>query len=285
MKFSFVVSALYLGSQLVLPTSLLSAAPQNGTATDSNSKTMSHSKANSAKQLTHEATLLLQQVEQAKQAVTAKQTQTAVSHINQAMSDRNQLATLSKAKGQSMIVPLYTELDDTSTLGPMLSAKKGKPQPNTNAPITVDDAAVQYTFVGLDLDKAKSRLEAAKTALHNNNPQAASDSLAAIGTDLEVETKDADLPLLAARENLGLAQTAVQKRQYKEANAALKEASIDVDKYSNQNSAQHAQEAKDLHGKIDSLSKTIEQDHSGAANTIQNWWHEVDSWFTHEIHS
>lgn len=260
---------------------MLSAAPQKSYATKSTASEASTSKDDTTKRLDREATNILQQVNEASKAITAKQTKTAIMHIDRALAIRSQLATLSKAQGQSMIVPLYAELDDTSVLGPMLSTKKGKPQPSTSGPITVDDASAQYTFVGLDLDKAKSRLDGAKMALNNKNPQAASDSLAAIGTDLVVETEEADLPLLAARENLGIAQTAVKNRKYQEANAALKEASMALNTYSNKNSGQHTGEAKALRTKIDSLSQNIAQNHSGAEATIDGWWHEVDNWFTH----
>lgn len=289
MKLGFVVSGMYLACQIALPTSVLNAAPKTASANKStidSNKQAGHTKNDLTKQLSQQATRLIQEVEQARQAVAAKQTQAALSDIDHALSDRSQLASLAKANGRPMIVPLYTELDDSSTLGPVLAARKGKPQPNPSSPITVDDASAQFTFVGMDLDKAKSRLEAARTALHNNNPQAASDSLAAIGSDLVVQTEQTDLPLLAARENLGIAETAVKSGKYQEASAALKEASIDVDKYSKEGSAHHAHEASDLHKRIDVLTQTISQHHSTtAANTIDNWWHEVDGWFMHAIHS
>jgi hypothetical protein len=285
MKSKLLAGAIFLASQIVAQTSILSAAPQKADANPSVSKKTPDSTGDFAKRLSRQATNLLQQVDQANKAVTAKQTQTAIGHINQALADRNQLATLLKAKGQSLVVPLYSELEDQSVLGPVLSARKGKPQPSTSAPITVDDASAQFTFVGLDLDKAESRLDAAKKALENKNPQAASDSLAAIGTDLVVETQEADLPLLAARENLALARTATKNRKYKEASAALKEASIALDTYSKRNATQRTVEVKDLRSKIDSLSQTVAQNHSNAETTIDGWWRQVDSWFTHVAHS
>jgi flagellin-specific chaperone FliS len=284
MKSSFVVGAVYLACQMALTPSMLSAAAQNTTTKNSTSSKTSQANDHSSEQLSRLATRMLQQVDEARQALATKQNQTAVNHINRALGDRQQLASDAKAKGRSMIVPLYSEFDDTSVLGPMLAGRKGgKQQPSTSAPITVDEASAQYTFVGLDLDKAKSRLEAAKTALRNNNSQAATDSLTAVGDDLVVETEQADFPLLAARENLGIAEGAVKNGKYQEATAALKEASTDLHKYANGNSAHQAEEARELGKKMDSFSQTITQNHAenhgAAVSKIDGWWHEVDGWF------
>ncbi len=269
------------GGLLFVPASSVLAAPRSEGATTSHS----NSKATASKQLSLEATHMLHEIQIARQAITANEKQQAIEDIDHAMAQRNRLMTLTKAKGQSMVVPLYTELDDTSVLGPMIAARKGKQQPNMSSPITVDDATAQYTFVGLDLDKAGRRLEAARTALTNNNNQAASDSLGAIGDDLIVESRDSDLPLLAARENLGLAASAAKHSKYQEASAALKEASTDVNQYASTNSAKHAEEAKVMRTKIDNLSKTITEHHDTAVGTIEGWWQEVDSWFTRKMDS
>lgn len=270
------------GALLVLPSALVAASPLRASgaqkSTSNNAKTNS-AKASKSKQLSADALHLLQQVGMARQAISAKDTKKAVSDIDHALAERSKLATASKAEGQSMVVPLYSELDDNSTLGPVLAARKGQQQPNLSKPLTVEDASVQYTFVGLDLDKAKSRLEAAKTALHNNNTQAASDSLAAIGSDLTVESSSQDVPLLAIRENLGMAQTAVKHAKYADASASLKEAAAELKEYGN-GSAAHAQDAQKLHDQVDALSKTISEHHSNAKGTIEGWWQEVDSWFT-----
>jgi hypothetical protein len=285
MKSNVFVGAALLASAMLGPTSMLAGAPQNASGDHQATGKPTGSTSDTSKRLSQQATDLLRHVDEARRAVDAKQTQSAMRHVDQALADRNQLVTLLKDKGQSLIVPLYSEIDDSSVLGPVLSARKGKPQPSTSGPITVDDASAQYTFVGLDLDKAMSRLDAAKKALENKNPQAASDSLGAIGTDLVVETKEADLPLLAARENLGIAQAAVKHRKYTEATAALKEASIALDTYSKGSGAQHSSDVKDLRSKIDSLSQTVAQNHSNAETTIEGWWHQVDGWFAHAAHS
>jgi hypothetical protein len=61
--------------------------------------------------------------------------------------------TLAKSKGTSLVVPLYSEFDEASTLGPMMAARKGKQAPgNTNgaktyAPVTAIRGLGPYTSV------------------------------------------------------------------------------------------------------------------------------------------
>ena len=185
------------------------------------------------------------------------------------------------------MVPLYSEFDESSVLRPLEAKRQGGQQSGagSSAPINVAHTSGQYTFVGIDLDKAKQRLDAAKTALQNKNLQSADDSLSALQTDLIMETVASDLPLLTARENLGLAKSAVDKKDYKEAQTALKGASSALDRYANEASAQHVQEAKDLSKAISSYSQSIAQNHSGAAGKIDGWWHQVDNWFTKQAQS
>ncbi len=266
---------------VALTTSALHAAQGNPGASSPAAKTATQPP---SRQSSHLALRLLDQVERAKQSLAANQTQTAVQHINQALTFRDQLAARPHATGGPVIVPLYWEFDDTSVLGRALAARKdGKPQPAKSAPITVDAAGMQYTFVGLDLNKVRSRLDAAKSALSSNDPQAAATSISRIGDELVVMKVQAEYPLLAARENLGLAEIAIMNGRYTEAAAALKEASVTLDQYASGHSAHRPFEAKSLSKRIDSLSHTITQNHTGAASKIDGWWNEVNGWFTHPI--
>ena len=277
MKLRCIVPAMCV----VLTTSALNAAPGNTGASSPAAQTASQP---GNRRSSHLALRLLDQVEQARQSLAASQTQTAVEHINRALAYRDQLTSMLPGNSRHVIVPLYWEWDDTSVLGPVLAARKdGKPQPNKSAPITVDAAGTQYTFVGLDLNKVRSRLDAAKSALSSNNPQAASSSLDRIGDELVVMRVQAEFPLLAARENLGLAEIAIMNGRYTEAAAALKEASITLDQYASEHSAHRPYEAKSLSKRISSLSQTIAQNHTGAVSKIDGWWNEVNGWFTHPI--
>ncbi len=292
MKVTYMAGAVYLACQMTMVTPVLNAAPQNTSAAHSTeSKAPSHATNNPAKQMNQLAIRLLQHTDQARHAIQNKDKAAALKHINQALANRDQLASLAKSKGLPMVVPLYTEFDETSTLGPVAAARKGKQQPNAKSttksytPVTVDQASGEFTFMGLDLDKAKTRLDAAKAALNNGNTQSASDSLAAVETDLVMETEQANFPLLAARENLGIAESALQDGHVKETGAALKEAAKDLNTFAAGNPARHADDARNLSKTIDSYSQNIGQNHSAAVSKIDGWWHEVDNWFDHQTKS
>jgi hypothetical protein len=235
-----------------------------------------------ATRMSHQAADIFKQVNLAETALDANQKTVALHHIDTAMANRTQLAAMAKADNLPMVVPIYSEFEDESVVGPVLASKNnGKNPPNMKGPIAVDEASDQLTFVGIDLDKTKTRLESARTAIDNNNMQAAKDTLKAIGDDLVVVKVDTDAPLLAARENLGIAQTAAKRHSYTEAKGALKEASIDLGEYAKENSAKHSQEATELKAKIDKLSNSVNGSQAGVEGTIEQWWDTVDSWMHH----
>jgi hypothetical protein len=286
LKENDMAGAVYLACQMIMVTPVLNAATQSSGAANSTTKSKpSHASSDTAKQMSQLATRLLQHADQARHALQNNEKQAAVKHIDQALANQSQLASLAKSKGTSLIVPLYTEFDETSTLGSLAAAKKNNEQPNakktpnTYTPVTVEQASGEFTFVGLDLDKAKTRLDAAKTALHNGNAQAATDSLAAVETDLVRETEQTNFPLLAARENLGIAESAIQNGHSKEAAAALKEASKDLDTFASGNPPRHADQARNLSKTVNSYSQNIGTNHTAAPSKIDGWWHEVDNWF------
>ncbi|MHB8301980.1 MAG: YfdX family protein [Acidobacteriaceae bacterium] len=266
---------------VALTTAALHAAPVNTGASSPAAGTASQPPNRHSSQL---ALRILDQVEQARQSLTAKQTKTAVEHINRALADRDRLTAMSPATSQPVIVPLYWEFDDTSVLGRAMATRKdGKQLPSKSSPITVDQAGTQYTFVGLDLNKVRTRLDNAKSALSEDHPKAAAGSLDRIGDELVVMTVKAEYPLLAARENLGLAEIAITNGRYTEAAAALKEAGTTLDQYASGQSAHRPHEAKSLSKRIDALAQTIKQDHANASSKIDGWWNEVNGWFTHPI--
>jgi hypothetical protein len=94
-----------------------------------------------------------------------------------------------------------------------------------------------------------------------------------------METDEASFPLLAARENLGVAEAAVKDAHSKEVAAALKEASTDLNKFADGNPPQHAAEARNLSKTIDSYAHNIASSNTAAAVKIDGWWREVNSWF------
>lgn len=237
------------------------------------------------RQYSQRALEILAQVEQARQAIAANQTQQALHHIHHALAIHSRLMATAQSNGHSILVPLYWEFDQSSTLAPMMAQRKdaGK-QPGKHEPVTVQAAATQYTFVALDLRKVERRLVAAQSALQQNQLQPADQSLSHIADELVVMKVEGEYPLLAARENLGLAEVAIQSGHYQEASAALKEASVTLDQYASSKASHRPYEAKSLSKRIAAMSATVEQNHANSAKQVDQWWNEVSTWFTHPIH-
>lgn len=274
MKLSFIVPVVCLA----LTASAQARAQNSGASSTATTPSQPRSKKSSDLGIR-----ILGQVEKAKQSLAASQTQTAIGHVDRALMFRDRLSSMAQTNVRPVIVPLYWEFDDTAVLGRAMAARKGGRQPSKSGPVTVDQAGTQYTFIGLDLNKVRSRLDAAKSALSSNHPHAAASSLDRIGNDLVVMTVKAEYPLLAARENLGLAELAIQNGRYNEAGAALKEAATTLDQYASGSAAHRPNEAKSLSKRIDAASRTVAQNHTETASKIDGWWNEVNGWFTHPI--
>lgn len=248
-----------------------------------NSNDQSNTHLNSTdKQLNQMAANLFRDIHNAETALSNNSKSNAQADVKQALNDWQRMSSLENANG-AVVVPLYAELDETQTLAPMTMQHRENNNnedaaQNRYAPVTVDQASGQFTFVGLDLNKAKKDLDAAETAINNGNMEAAQASLQAVGDKLVTTTVQSDFPLLAARENLGIAESAVKNGREREAKAALKEASKDLDSYAN-GSQNHAQDAKDLGNNIRSFSQNLNQGNSQAANKIDGWWNQVNGWF------
>jgi flagellin-specific chaperone FliS len=281
MKLKHVVPVACLA---LVPFTLPSAQAQAAPAQTSTSSTMPamHSR---NRQYSQRALEILAQVEQARQAIAANQSQEALHHIHRALAIHSRLMASAQSYGHSLLVPLYWEFDESSVLGPMMAQRKDASAPaSKHQPVTVQAASTQYTFVALDLRKVERRLVAAQSALQQNQMQQADASLSHIADELVVMKVQGEYPLLAARENLGLAEMAVSSGHYQEAAAALKEASITLDQYASSKSSHRPYEAKSLSKRIAALSGTVEHDHAGAAQQIDKWWNEVSTWFSHPIH-
>ena len=286
MRFSTFFAGCYLVSQITLVCPLMAAPPgANANASAADAKTSSTS--NTEQKLTQLSTRMLRQIELARQAIAKQDTQTALNHVRQALGDQSQVSSLAKTNGLPTVLPLYSEFDEDSVLGPLASKRNGNQKGNSPSSNTVgvEHAAGQYTFIGIDLDKTKQRLNAAETALNNKNLQSADDSLAAVGNELVMETVESDLPLLTVRGNLGIAESAAKKDHFHEAATALKDASSALDRYSRENPRSHGKDAESLSKTIGSYAQSITHNSAGAAAKIDGWWHEVDSWFAKQARS
>lgn len=290
MKLSLAAGAACLACQLLVAAPVL--AQQNNSSTNNNaSQRWQHNENSNSgavqpnstdKKLNQDAVQMFKDIANAQAAIKHNSKSQAQSNVQQALQQWQQMSSVEKANG-AVIVPLYSELDETQTLAPMAMQHKSNNEDaaqNRYAPVTVEQASGQFTFVGLDLDKAKKKLDAAEAALNNGNMEAANDALRAVGDELVTGSVQANYPLLAARENLGIAEGAIQNGHERQAKAALNEASKDLDSFST-GSQHHGSDAKNLASQIQSFSQNLNQNqnHQNAENKIDGWWKQINSWF------
>jgi hypothetical protein len=230
---------------------------------------------------------LLQDASHADQALQKRDESAANKDIDDAMMIRTKLTQQAKADEESMVVPLYTDLDDTQylaavgkprTLNETASGTKATSK-STPQPMTVTSNVGQLTYLAIDLDKTKSRLNAAKIAIRNKNEQAAEDSLGAIGSNLVAVSVSTDLPLLTAREDLTLARAALRAKNDQAATADLHQASRALTAYAA--SGPHAEDAKRLSSEISALAGKTSTSSSVLTQNVDSWWERVKDWFAH----
>jgi len=166
--------------------------------------------------------------------------------------------------------PLYAELDNTAVLSLAVKRRSHAPAHATNtstAPpaLTPRSNVSQVTYLAIDLDKVKVRLEAA------------TDSLARIGNNLIETTVSADEPLLTARQDLVLAQNALKADHYPTASSDLQQASASLKKYAN---ASHSAERQRMAADIDSSMPVGSNRDSELSTKIDGWWSSVTNWFS-----
>jgi hypothetical protein len=136
---------------------------------------------------------LLGDAKLARVALISNDTATATKDIDSAVVARAKLVQIAEANGKSMVVQIYTELDDNAVLPSEFMVPERVPNETRAAHIK----ALETTYFAINLDKARTRLDAAQRAVRNNDDQAAEDSLAAIRSDLVRGNDAGDVPLLA----------------------------------------------------------------------------------------
>jgi hypothetical protein len=209
----------------------------------------------------------------ARVALTDSRPSAATEYIASASAASRKLVRLREANGESMVVQIYTELDNNAALsGDFMLPDWG-----------MDDTraghlkALEVTYFAINLDTARAQLQAARQAIRGRNDLAAEKSLAAIRSSLIHGNNAADVPLLTARRDLALAQQAVTSNQPSAASADLERASDSLNSYSSagRTSAVH-QLAADIHS-----SMAVNANNGPTAATkIDGWWASVKSWFS-----
>ena len=241
-------------------------------------------------QQSHAAAKMLEETAHARQAIKDKNQQMAVTHVNQALEAAGKIQTTAG------MIPIYTELEQTSVIGPLQAARGAQTPESTTAsreapaPATaareqkpggmaVRDVEGGFTSINVDMSEARTHLDAAKTALQDNNLSQADTALQAVQSGVSMMTVEADLPLVKARQNLAMALTHVKQGRMSGAQAPLKAAADALDSYRQMPSAAHSTEAAQLSRDIhDFVSTMKEKTQSQASDQIQQWWNHVADW-------
>ncbi len=236
------------------------------------------------RQMTNLAAQLLKDSDSARLALGTNTTASANTDIDKALAVQAKMEKLVRADGMAMIVPVYTELDDITVLSDATKAGTTKvapkAAPSSGAATTVRSNIAGSTYLAVDLNKAKSRLDAAKLELRGHHSQAASDSLAAIGSDLIERRVSADVPLLTARQDLSLAQRALKSKDLAAASSDLRQASKSLDAYT---SSDHSADARRLSADINSAIPLTAHRSASVSTKIATWWTSVRDWFSQHV--
>jgi hypothetical protein len=230
----------------------------------------------SDRQMTTLAAQIINDARSAQGRLVKHDTTAATTDIDRALAARRTLSAMAARNGMTAIVPIYTELDDTAVLS--MLAKKHAQATASSTPTSgvVRSNVEQVTSLAIDLDQTRARLDAARKAIADKNDQAAQDSLAAVGSDLVATTVSEDAPLLTARQDLALAQAAIDGKHLQAASADLRQASKSLTAYSG--SAHNAQ-ALSIANAIDAATPITTTKTSSVAKRIDGWWASVKTWF------
>ena len=242
------------------------------------------------------AAKMLDHTAKARQAIQSKNQRQAVSHVNEALEAAGKIQTTAG------IIPIYTELEQVSIIGPLQAARTQgqaaseaarEAEPGTTTEqqppatgeaergVVVREVEGGFTRVAVDMSQARTHLDAAKTALQSNDMAQADKALQAVQTSVSMVTVDADMPLVKARQNLALAMWQVKQGQASNAQAPLREAASALDSYRQMPGAAHSSEAAQLSKDIQNFVSTMQQQsQTQTTDHIQQWWNRVADWTT-----
>jgi hypothetical protein len=248
--------------------------------------------------------------DEARQAIINKDQHSAQNDVDRAVSLLKQVETKlpNNKNDKTHVVPIFAELEQTSFLQPVLTAKnQNQGQQSANAdkanystnktmannsqssalpqsdqpaqtPEIVNRVEGGYSYIGLDVDAAMEHLQAAKQQLANNEPGKADLELARAQQSVDTGSISTDMPLVRARENLALARDEVSSGKYSQAKAELKAAANALNNYAQDSQAQHAKDAKNLMTEIKSQTASMQGSHGVDRQKIDTWWNEIANW-------
>ena len=263
-------------------------------------------------EVSKKAVQALRLTDEARQAIINKDQHLAEKNVDSAMSLLKQVeAKLPNNKNdKTHVVPIFAELEQTSFLQPVLTAKnqnQGQGQQSANSdkansstnktmannsqsnalpqsdqpaqtPEVVNRVEGGYSYIALDVNAAMEHLQAAKQHLANNEPGKADLELARAQQSVDTGSVSTDMPLVRARENLALARDEVSSGKYSQAKAELKAAATALNNYAQDSHAQHAKDAKNLMTQIKSQTASTQGSHGIDKQKINTWWNEIANW-------
>ena len=261
-------------------------------------------------EISKKAVQALRLTDEARQAIINKDQHLASNDVDRATSLLKQVETKLPVNknDKTHVVPIFAELEQTSFLQPVLTAKnqqqgqqtaeRGKANSSTNktmaknsqsnalpqsdqpaqTPDIVNRVEGGYSYIGLDVDAALEHLQAAKQHLANNEPGKADLELARAQQSVDTGSISTDMPLVRARENLALARDEVSSGKYSQAKTELKAAATALNNYAQDSHAQHAKDAKNLMTQIKSQTASMQGSHGIDKQKIDTWWNEVANW-------
>ncbi len=223
--------------------------------------------------LSNEAVAVLSCTQQARSAIANGNRQAAIGQIDQGLQEARQARNIASTQGQGNVIPIFTEYAQTSVIGPIASARTAGGTQAAGAP-AVQSVMGQYTAVAVNVPMAEQQLQAARTALLNNDMAAADSALKAVGDGVIMVRVESDMPLVQARQNLALARGMINQGNLQAAHAPLREAANALGQYS----GTHAQGAQRLQLQVASLANNLPANQQTAATQIDTWWNELADW-------
>ncbi len=291
------------------------SSDQTGSKTARTRNQTTQSKTQQKMKVSKMAVHALRLTDQARRALINKDQNRASNDVDQALSLLNQAEQKMPVNknDNTHVVPIYAELEQTSFLQPVLTAKgqsqgeqpsaanKGpqsnsasnnsqtannsqssalpqSDQPRQNRPEVVKWVEGGFSYIALDVDGAREHLQAARQALKNNDPGKADLELARAQESVDTGTIGTNMPLVRARENLSLARSDVSSGEYPQAKADLTAAANALKNYSKNGQAPHAQDAGKLSSQIQSAASTVRSKQTAASQKIDNWWNQLANW-------
>ncbi len=222
---------------------------------------------------------ILEQTDQARQAIVEQNQNAALDHVKQARALAAEIRQHAPARDNPILVPVSEEIDTTSIYGPVKGGNNGQLSARRlKRDTSVREVEGATTVVRLNVTTAADSLQTAQAALERNDWTAANTALAAIPNGI-VRTVTGDrMPLLKARDNLTLARDRVLDGKYADAAAPLRAAAEGLADFGKLAPGPRAQDADYIRQKIEACARNIGKDHSGVAQQIEYWLGTVEQW-------